>query len=287
LPSCRKKTVFPLAQCPSGKTQFHGGTAPDPTGPDGFNFGTTITAVVVADVTGDGTPEHVALVSCKEATDPGGYSAQVVALAAGTDGAYTSVGVVYGVGGGDTLLAELQVDSARMVKVLVEPLANPNGRAWRSFKWSGSAFVPNGTTAAPPQTVPTKLSVALKPTTLQLNADLNGELTYTITNKGGAAPTTLQVEVASTLPLAVTVPGALGPLTRLDTGSTHTWAFVIAPTAVDTNVSGTMVLALDPSATATAPKSAPVTVTITGYDINLLIGNVGTANRATLTLTRP
>jgi hypothetical protein len=281
---------FTLTQCPSGRTQFHAGKAPDPTSPDGFNFGTAITAVAVVDVTGDGAPEHVALVSCKEATDPGGYAAQVVALKSGTDGTYTSIGVVYGVGGGATFLAQLQVDSARMVKVLVEPLATgqtTTPRAWHSFKWSGSAFVPNGTTAVPPQTTTTKLGVTLQPTTLQLSTDLNGQLTYTITNKGGAAPTTLRVEVDSTLPLAVTVPGALGPLSRVDVGANHVWAFVIAATAVNASVSGTMVLALDPAAAATAPKSAPVTVTITGYDIDLVLANATTANKATLTLTRP
>lgn len=284
--------------CPSGPTKFHSGHWAYPDA-NPLGLGATLAAVVVADVTGDSTPEHLVLVTCKSGSDIGGYNAVVIAVAGvASNGTFNLVGQVisgkFEVSTGVlTELSDPQVAADHSVRVLVHTInenGDDTGRQWHAFKWGGTAFASAGNTPAPVQTAPTQLSVKLAATTLKLqgaaSAGPHGQFSYTITNHGGGSSTSLRVTLDSSLPLAVSVPGALGPLARSDAVSTdRSWLFTIDPVPAGQTVTGTMVLTLDPAAVNSSARSAPFRLTVNGFDYDYFQTNVSTANKATLTVT--
>ena len=284
---------FELAGCPTGPTQFHSGVwmaaaVPDPV-PQA-----AISAVAIADVTGDGKAEHVALVNCTIGADPTAVAAQVVALGPAANGTYPALGKVIGVTGGLTHLFQPQVAKDATVSVLVESRGadqKPTARQLRTYKWSGSTFAPSGMTIATMQSGSTKLTLAVTGTTVKLTGNatsgLRGQVSYTITNGGGATSSALSISLDCPLALAVTVPGSIGALARTDTPTTHQWRFTIAPVAANATVTGTLLLAVDPAAVASAPKSSTLNVAVNGVDIGLDQPNATAANNSHTIVARP
>ncbi len=283
--------AFQQDGCPTGPTQFHSGRWESPS-PDLPHPRAAISAVAVADVTGDGTPEHVTLVDCSAGGDPGSSAAQLFVLS-GASGSFTVLGTVLNVSGGVTSLFAPQVQDGT-VKVLVESrdaAQKPVSRQWREYKWGGSAFTQSGATIGTIQSGATRLTLSVKTTTVKLTGTaatgLHAEVAYTVTNAGGAPSTSLSVTVDSLMPLALTVPGSIAALARTDVGANHQWLFTIAPVAVNATVSGALLFAMDPAAVASAPASSQVNVAVYGVDIGTQQANASTADKGRLTVSRP
>src|SRR5262249_50095384 len=156
--------------------------------------------------------EHVAVFSCREQSGPGYSAQQVVALATGAGGAYTSIGVVYTVGTGVSI-DDVQVDPAKTVRVLTEPAMAGKTRTSHTFTWTGPGFATGKTSTVAKPAGPTKLRPSVRPASLRLTGG-TGKVTYNVTDQGGAASSYVLVSVQSPMPLTLTVPEASTPLTR-------------------------------------------------------------------------
>jgi hypothetical protein len=173
--------------CPEGETPYTDGTWQGPLIPgSSIPVESVIRQVATGDVNQDGQTDWVALIDCRFQNYQGGARSQVVAFSRGGDGPYTLLGQPF-LGDGNTSLGFPEVLADGTIRVVVGGPLEPAGAAtyeWRSFRWTGSGFVPAGAPVAIPNPEPTDLTLTVDPATAASPAAV---LTVTVHNGGASS----------------------------------------------------------------------------------------------------